>query len=178
MMSRLMRVIALMVALAVPAAAGTLDEIKSRGSVTCGVNGELLGFSIANGGQWVGFNVDYCRAYAAAIFADVYKVKFVPLEAKDRFDALRSGAIDVLVGNTTWSPAAESQFGLLATEVTYYDGQGFMVHKATKINTAGQLNTKSICVQQATTSESNLIGYFGPKQKIVSFIDRDDALKA
>ncbi|MBV8511023.1 MAG: amino acid ABC transporter substrate-binding protein [Xanthobacteraceae bacterium] len=177
-MGRLMLVIALLVALAEPAAAGTLDDIKSRGSLTCGVNGELPGFSVANGGQWMGFNVDYCRAYAAAIFGDPDKVKFVSLTAKDRFDALRSGAIDVLVGNTTWSPAAESQFGLLATEVNYYDGQGFLVHKAIKINSADQLNTKSICVQQATTSESNLIGYFGPKQEIMGFVDRDDALKA
>jgi general L-amino acid transport system substrate-binding protein len=178
MMSRFMLVSALIAALAAQAAAGTLDDIKSRGSVTCGVNGELLGFSIPNGNQWVGFNVDYCRAYAAAIFANAEKVKFVSLTAKDRFDALRSGAIDVLVGNTSWSPAAESQFGLLATEVSYYDGQGFMVRKTAKINTADQLNTKSICVQQATTSESNLIAYFGPKQKIVSFVDRDEALKA
>jgi general L-amino acid transport system substrate-binding protein len=181
-MTRSAILLAALAVLAPPAAAGTLDAVKSRGVIACGVNGELRGFSVSDArGQWIGFDVDYCRAYAAAIFNDPNKVKYVALAAKDRLTALQAGDIDVLVRNTTWSNARESQYGLLATGATYYDGQGFMVPKQLKIDSASQLGNRSICVEQGTTSEANLVDYFGArggKPKIMPFVDRDAALKA
>jgi general L-amino acid transport system substrate-binding protein len=175
-------VLAVLAMLAPAAAAGTLDTVKSRGVLVCGVNGELPGFSVSDArGQWTGFDVDYCRAYAAAIFNDASKVKYVALAANDRLAALKSGDVDNLVRNTTWSNARESQFGLLATGATYFDGQGFLVPKKLKINSASQLGSHPICVEHGTTSETNLADYFGAKgakPKAVPFADRDAALKA
>jgi general L-amino acid transport system substrate-binding protein len=177
---RLAVVAAALKALAAPAAAGTLDDVKARGVLACGVNGELTGFSEHDTrGNWRGFDVDYCRAYAAAIFNDAGKVKFVKLTAADRLAALQAGAIDVLVRNTTWSIARENQFGVLATGTTYFDGQGFLVRKGLKINTASQLKGRPICVERGTTSESNVADYFGATGVgIQTFTDRDAALKA
>jgi general L-amino acid transport system substrate-binding protein len=143
-----------------PAAAGTLDAVKSRGANR--LRGQRRASRLARG-QWTGFDVDYCRAYAAAIFNDPNKVKYVALAAKDRLTALQAGDIDVLVRNTTWSNARESQYGLLATGATYYDGQGFMVPKQLKIDSASQLGNRSICVEQGTTSEANLVDYSAPE---------------
>lgn len=168
-------------ALASPVTAGTLDTVKSRGQLICGVNGEELGFSVLTGGRWTGFDVDYCRAYAAAIFDDANKVKYVALTARDRFAALQSSAIDVLARNTTWSAASESRFGLLATGVTYYDGQGFLVNRNVKVRSASELVDRPICVEEGTTSELNLADYFeaqGAKPKVLTFPHRDEALKA
>src|SRR6201994_1850121 len=110
--------------------AAMLDTIKQRGSLNCGANGQLPGFGLPDAqGNWTGFDVDYCRAIAAAIFNDPTKVKFVALTAKDRFTALQSGDVDVLVRNTTWTSSREAQLPLNAGAVNYYDGQGFMVHK-------------------------------------------------
>ena len=107
--------------------AETLETVKSRGLLNCGANGQLPGFGIPDAqGSWTGFDVDYCRAIAAAIFNDPTKVKFVPLTAKDRFTALQSGDVDVLVRNTTWTSSRDTQLGLNATAVNYYDGQGFI----------------------------------------------------
>jgi general L-amino acid transport system substrate-binding protein len=181
-MKRSAIVLAALTVLVPPAVAGTLDAVKSRGVIACGVNGELQGFGVSDArGQWTGFDVDYCRAYAAAIFNDPNKVKYVALAAKDRLTALQAGDIDVLVRNTTWSNARESQFGLLATGATYYDGQGFMVPKKLKINSANQLGNRSICVEQGTTSEANIADYFGArgaKVTAVPFVERDAAVKA
>jgi general L-amino acid transport system substrate-binding protein len=181
-MKRSAIVLAALTVLVPPAVAGTLDAVKSRGVIACGVNGELQGFGVSDArGQWTGFDVDYCRAYAAAIFNDPNKVKYVALAAKDRLTALQAGGIDVLVRNTTWSNARESQFGLLATGATYYDGQGFMVPKKLKINSTNQLGNRSICVEQGTTSEANIADYFGArgaKVTAVPFVERDAAVKA
>src|ERR1700682_4007218 len=143
------------------ATAQTLKTVKDRGMLSCGVSQGLPGFSSPDDkGNWTGLDVDICRAIAAAIFNDANKVKFVPLSAKDRFTALQSGEVDVLVRNTTWTSSRDTQLGLNFTGVDYYDGQGFMVRKSLKVNSALELNGASICVQQGTTTELNLADYF------------------
>ncbi len=164
------------------ASAQTLATIKSRGELICGANGTLAGFGLPDPqGNWTGFDVDFCRAIAAAIFNDPTKVKFVPLTAKDRFTALQSGEIDVLSRNTTWTLSRDTSLGLDFVAVTYYDGQGFMVRKALKVNSALELNGAAVCVQQGTTSELNLADYFRANQmqlKTVTFATGDEARKA
>jgi general L-amino acid transport system substrate-binding protein len=164
------------------ASAQTLTTIKNRGELICGANGTLAGFGLPDPqGNWTGFDVDFCRAIAAAIFNDPTKVKFVPLTAKDRFTALQSGEIDVLSRNTTWTLSRDTSLGLDFVAVTYYDGQGFMVRRALKVNSALELNGAAVCVQQGTTSELNLADYFraNPMQlKTVTFATGDEARKA
>ncbi len=175
-------VAAVLAALTLPAGAGTLDTVRSRGTVICGANGQLPGFGLPDAqGNWTGFDVDYCRAYAATIFDDPSKVKFVALTAKDRFTALQSGDVDVLARNTTWTSSRETQLGLHATGPNYYDGQGFIVRKGLKVNSALELSDASVCVQQGTTTELNLADYFRAnrmKLKSVTFAQLDEALKA
>jgi general L-amino acid transport system substrate-binding protein len=164
------------------ASADTLGMVKSRGILNCGANGQLPGFGLPDAqGNWTGFDVDYCRAIAAAIFNDPTKVKFVPLTAKDRFTTLQSGDVDVLVRNTTWTSSRDTQLGLTATGTNYYDGQGFIVRKALKVNSALELGDASVCVQQGTTTELNLSDYFRAnrmKLKTVTFATLDETLKA
>ena len=163
------------------ASAQTLTTIKNRGELICGANGTLAGFGLPDPqGNWTGFDVDFCRAIAAAIFNDPTKVKFVPLTAKDRFTALQSGEIDVLSRNTTWTLSRDTSLGLDFVAVTYYDGQGFMVRRALKVNSALELNGAAVCVQQGTTSELNLADYFRANQmqlKTVTFATGDEARK-
>src|SRR6201997_2276890 len=107
------------------ALADTLETVKSRGALICGANGQLPGFGLPDAqGNWTGFDVDFCRAVAAAIFNDPFKVKFVALSAKDRFTALQSGDVDLLARNTTWTSSRDTQLGFNATAIYYYDGQG------------------------------------------------------
>jgi general L-amino acid transport system substrate-binding protein len=164
------------------ASAQTLAAIKDRGELVCGANGTLAGFGLPDPqGNWTGFDVDFCRAIAAAIFNDPAKVKFVPLTAKDRFTALQSGEIDVLSRNTTWTLSRDTSLGLDFAAVTYYDGQGFMVRKALKVSSALELSDAAVCVQQGTTSELNLADYFRSNHmglKTVTFATGEDALKA
>jgi general L-amino acid transport system substrate-binding protein len=142
----------------------------------------LAGFGLPDAqGKWTGLDVDVCRAIAAAIFNDPTKVKFVPLTAKDRFTALQSGEIDVLSRNTTWTLSRDTSLGLNFTGVDYYDGQGFMVHKSLKVNSALELNGASVCVQQGTTTELNLADYFRAHKmqlKTVTFATANEAVKA
>ena len=146
---------------ATPAHAGkTLDAIKARGQVICGVNTGLAGFSAADSaGKWTGMDVDVCRAVAAATLGDPEKVKWVPLAAQQRFTALQSGEIDMLSRNTTFTLTRDASLGLTATAVTYYDGQGFMVPTKTKIKSAKQLKGQTVCVQSGTTTEKNLTDF-------------------
>jgi general L-amino acid transport system substrate-binding protein len=117
-------ILAALAVLIIPAAGGTIDEVRSRGVLNCGVNGNFPGFSDSDSrGRWTGFEVDYCRAYAAAILNDSEKVKYVKVAGNDRFIALKSGYIDVLLSNTTWSNEWEAQFDLLATGSIFFDGQ-------------------------------------------------------
>lgn len=153
--------VSLTLAAALPAHAGkTLDAIKARGQIVCGVNTGLAGFSAADSsGNWSGLDVDICRAVAAATLGDATKVKYVPLNAQQRFTALQSGEIDVLSRNTTFSLTRDASLGLSMTAVTYYDGQGFMVPAKSKIKSAKQLKGQTVCVQSGTTTEKNLTDY-------------------
>ena len=139
----------------------TLKAVKDRGELICGANGKLAGFGMPDPqGNWTGFDVDFCRAIAAAIFNDPTKVKFVPLTAANRFTALQSGEVDVLARNTTWTMSRNTTLGIDFAAVNYYDGQGFMVHKELKVSSALELNGAAVCVQQGTTTELNLADYF------------------
>jgi general L-amino acid transport system substrate-binding protein len=164
------------------ASAQTLKAVKDRGMLNCGSNGTLAGFGLPDAqGHWTGLDVDVCRAIAAAVLGDATKVKFTPLTAKDRFTALQSGEVDVLVRNTTWTSSRDTTLGLNFTGVDYYDGQGFIVHKSLKVNSALELNGASVCVQQGTTTELNLADYFRAHKmqlKSVTFNTADEAIKA
>jgi general L-amino acid transport system substrate-binding protein len=139
----------------------TLDTVKQHGTLSCGVNTGLAGFAQPDDkGNWTGFDVDYCRAIAAAVFGDPAKVKYVPLTPKERFTALQSGEVDVLVRNTTWTLARDSSLGLSFTGVSFYDGQGFMVRAALGVKSAKELNGATVCVQTGTTTELNLADFF------------------
>ncbi len=184
-MKRLAAAFAMAMALALVtqiASADTLAAVKQRGQLVCGANGTLAGFGLPDPqGNWTGFDVDFCRAIAAAIFNDPQKVKFVPLTAKDRFTALQSGEIDVLSRNTTWTLSRDTSLGLDFPAITYFDGQGFMVRKALKVSSALELSDASVCVQQGTTSELNLADYFRSNHmslKTVTFATGEEALKA
>ncbi len=184
-MKRIVGILALATA-AVFAAQGvsaqTLKTVKDRGILNCGSNGSLAGFGLPDAqGKWTGLDVDFCRAVAAAVLGDSNKVKFVPLSAKDRFTALQSGDVDVLARNTTWTSSRDTQLGLNFTGVNYYDGQGFMVRKSLKVNSALELGEASVCVQQGTTTELNLADYFrahNMKLKTVTFATANEAIKA
>jgi general L-amino acid transport system substrate-binding protein len=143
------------------ASPATLTAIKSRGWLACGVNEGLPGFSyLDERGVWTGFDVDFCRAIAASIFGDPKKAKLVPLTADARFQALQDGKIDVLSRNSTWTMGRETEFGLTFVGVTYYDGQGFMVPRALRINSALELDGAKVCVQSGTTTIDNLADFF------------------
>ncbi len=179
---RLLLALAAVLFFAAAAHADTLAETRQRGVLVCGVNPGLAGFGLPDDrGQWRGFDIDYCRAVAAAIFDDPQKVKFIPLTGKDRFTALQSGEVDLLAHNTTWTQSREAQQGLLFVGVNYYDGQAFLARKKLGLKSASQLSGATICVQQGTTTELNLADYFsahGLKAETVVFSTSDDAIKA
>jgi general L-amino acid transport system substrate-binding protein len=179
----LIRLAAALLALAATAGqAATLDTVKQRGSLACGVSQGLPGFSDRDAqGDWAGFDVDFCRALAAAIFDDPKKVVFVPLSALERFDALRDRKIDVLSRNSTWTLEREAGSGLLFAAVTYYDGQGFMVAPRLQVTSALELDKASICVQKGTTTQLNLADYFHANSmtyRELAFDTLADAIKA
>ena len=159
-----------------------LEQVKSKGFVQCGVSQGLPGFSNPNDkGEWSGLDVEFCRAVAAAIFGDATKVKFTPLSAKDRFTALQSGDIDILSRNTTWTITRDTSLGLNFTGVTYYDGQGFMIRKDKKVNSALELSGASVCTQTGTTTEQNLADYFRANNmtyEVIAFATNDEVVKA
>ncbi|WP_028240594.1 amino acid ABC transporter substrate-binding protein [Stutzerimonas azotifigens] len=142
-------------------AGATLDAVKSKGFVQCGISDGLPGFSYADAeGQYKGIDVDVCRAVAAAVFGDASKVKYSPLTAKERFTALQSGEVDMLSRNTTWTSSRDAAMGLNFTGVTYYDGQGFLVNKELGVKSAKELDGATVCIQAGTTTELNLSDYF------------------
>ncbi|MFP8965358.1 amino acid ABC transporter substrate-binding protein [Pokkaliibacter sp. CJK22405] len=141
--------------------AGTLDNVKANGVVNCGVSTGLPGFSNPDDkGNWQGLDVDVCRAVAAAALGDASKVKYVPLNAKERFTALQSGEVDVLSRNTTWTISRDTSLGLNFAGVNYYDGQGFLVKKSLGVSSALELDGATFCIQAGTTTELNLADYF------------------
>ena len=162
------------VGLATGAQAGkTLDAVKARGQVVCGVNTSGPGFSNADSqGQWTGLDVDFCRSIAAAVLKDASKVKYVPLNSQQRFASLQAGEIDVLSRNSTWTLTRDASLGVVFTGINYYDGQGFMVPKKLKVDGVKKLNGATLCVQAGTTSEKNVADFFaanGMKYKSVVF---------
>lgn len=148
-------------AMAGAASAGTLDDVKARGKLNCGVSTALAGFSAPDEkGVWRGFDVDFCRALAVAIFNDPQAVEFTPTTNKERFTALQSGEIDLLARNTTWTFVRDVNLGFEFVGVNYYDGQGFLVPKSLGVHSALELDGARICVQTGTTTELNLSDYF------------------
>ena len=159
---------------ATPAFAGkTLDAVKQRGTVKCGVTNGVAGFSAPDTqGNWSGLDVDTCRAIAAAVLGDAKKVDFVPLNSQQRFTSLQAGEVDVLSRNSTWTLTRDATLGVVFTGINYYDGQGFMVPKKLKIDGVKKMNGATVCVQAGTTSEKNVADYFaanGMKYKPVVF---------
>ncbi len=176
---------ALCVALAMStleAPAQTLQKIRERGAVVCGVNPGLQGFSNRHEKEgWIGYDVDLCRALAAAIFDDPTKVEFIPTETTDRLAVVQSGKIDVLSRNTTWTMAREASLKLNFAAVTYYDGQGFLVRRARNVTSSLELDGTEVCVQTGTTTELTLADYFranNMKYRALTFASSDDAIKA
>jgi general L-amino acid transport system substrate-binding protein len=173
----------LVVAVGAPASGSpqTLNAVKARGALVCGVNEGLPGFSSTDeSGSWSGFDVDFCRALAAAIFGDPNRVRLVPLSADARFQALKDGKIDVLSRNSTWTMGRETEYGLTFVGVTYYDGQGFMLPRALHISSALELDGAKVCVQSGTTTIDNLADFFASNrmslQEVVSS-STDDSIK-
>jgi general L-amino acid transport system substrate-binding protein len=166
---------------ALSADAATLDQVKTRGQLVCGANPGLAGFGLPDDqGVYKGLDVDECKAIAAAIFNDPNKVKYLPINAKDRPTILASGEIDVLIRNTTWTLSRQTG-GMFFTGVNFYDGQGFMVRKKLDVNSALKLDGASVCVQQGTTTELNLADYFranNMKLEAVVFATDEEATKA
>jgi len=164
------------------AAAQTLKAVKDRGTVNCGVSEGLYGFSARDDkGTWSGFDVDLCRALAAAIFNDAGKVNYTTLDAGSRFKALASGSIDVLSRNSTWTMSRESELGLIFTGVTYYDGQGFLIPRSMNKDSALDLDGAKVCVQIGTTTELNVADHFRAnkmKYDLVSAQTADEATKS
>ncbi|WP_049792572.1 amino acid ABC transporter substrate-binding protein [Polymorphum gilvum] len=169
-------------AAATAANAATLDDVKAKGFVQCGVSQGLPGFSNPDAqGNWTGLDVDVCRAVAAAVFGDASAVKFTPLSAKERFTALQSGEIDILSRNTTWTMSRDTSLGLNFAGVTYYDGQGFMVRKALGVTSALELSGASVCTNTGTTTELNVADYFRTNNmpyEIVAFEKSDEVVQA
>ena len=170
----------------IPGAAGaqqkTLDAVKQRGLLSCGVHTGLAGFGAADDkGVWTGLDVDYCKAIAAAVLGDAGKVRYVPTTPKERFAALQSREVDVLARSTTWTIARDSSAGFSFVGVNYYDGQGFMVRKSAGVKLGKELGGATVCVQTGTTTELNLADFFRTNNlpyKPVVFDKVDEAVKA
>ena len=152
----------------------TLKTVQDRGKLICGVSQGIAGFSIKDDkGDWSGFDVDFCRALAAAIFNDPSKVEFVPLDASERFDALKNKKIDVLSRNSTWTMGREEDWNIVFAGVTYYDGQAFMVPKSRNATSALELDGAKVCVQKGTTSEQNAKDFFDANHVTYEIIEGD-----
>ena len=170
------------VAFAASASAATLDDVKAKGHIQCGVSQGLPGFSNADdSGNWTGLDVDMCRAVAAAVFGDSNAVKFTPLSAKQRFTALASGEVDILSRNTTWTMTRDTQLGLNFAGVNYYDGQGMMVPTSLGVTSALELDGANICTNTGTTTELNITDFFrsnGMSFNLVAFEKADEVVAA
>ena len=162
--------------------AGTLDDVKKKGFIQCGVSQGLPGFSNPDSsGNWTGIDVDVCRAVAAATLGDASKVKYSPLSNKERFTALQSGEIDMLSRNTTWTATRDSVLGLNFAGVNYYDGQGFMVRKSLGVKSAMELAGAAVCTSLGTTTELNVADFFranNMEYKLVAFEKADETVAA
>ncbi len=154
-------IVALVIVAQRPALAGTLEVVQERGQLLCGVNTGIAGFAeVSNEGEWRGFDVDFCRALAAAVLGDPDQVRFIMTTPQERFTALQSGEVDILARNTTWTFSRDTNLGFDFAGVNYYDGQGFITRKALGLTDAKQLDGARICVQTGTTTELNLADWF------------------
>ena len=160
----------------------TLDAVKAKGYVQCGVTGGVPGFSAPDANNnWTGLEVDYCRAIAAAVFNNADAVRYTPLTSQERFTALSAGEIDVLSRTTTWTMSRDTQLGIKFVGTMFYDGQGFMVRKADNIASALDLGGAAICIESGTTTELNAADYFAANKlefNTVVFVDQDEVVKA
>ncbi|MBL8592069.1 MAG: amino acid ABC transporter substrate-binding protein, partial [Devosia sp.] len=160
----------------------TLDAVKAKGYVQCGVTGGVPGFSAPDANNnWSGLEVDYCRALAAAIFNNADAVRYTPLTSQERFTALSAGEIDVLSRTTTWTMSRDTQLGIKFIGTMFYDGQGFMVRKADNIASALDLSGAAVCIESGTTTELNAADYFAANNlefNTVVFVDQDEVVKA
>lgn len=187
-MKTLKSILALLTTAAVLGASGfaqagsTLAAVQKKGFVQCGISDGLPGFSYADAkGNYLGLDVDVCRAVAAAVFGDASKVKFSPLTAKERFTALQSGEVDILSRNSTWTSSRDAAMGISFTGVTYYDGQGFLVNKKLGVTSARELDGATVCIQAGTTTELNLSDYFranGLKYTPITYDTSDESAKS
>lgn len=165
MLRKLLGVLAATVLFAGAASASTLEDVKARGKLLCGVNSGLQGFAEKQAdGSWAGFDVDYCKALAAAVLGDASKVEFVGLTAQDRFDKLKSGAVDILARNTTWTMERETKLPFRFVGISYHDGQGFMVPKLSGVTSVYNMSQASICFVSGTTTQANVDDYFREKE--------------
>lgn len=162
--------------------ATTLDNVRAKGFLQCGVSQGLAGFSTPDASnQWTGIDVDLCRAVAAAIFGDPQKVKYTPLSAKERFTALQSSEIDILSRNTTWTLQRDAALGLDFVGVMYYDGQGFLVRRKSQVTSVKDLSGATVCTQTGTTTELNIADYFrthGLRYTILVYEKNDEVVAA
>jgi general L-amino acid transport system substrate-binding protein len=167
---------------ATAAQAATLDDVKAKDYLQCGVTGGVPGFSAPDANNvWTGLEVDFCRAVAAAIFNDANKVRYTPLTSQERFAALSAGEIDILSRTTTWTMSRDTDLGISFVGTMYYDGQGFMVRKADEIASALDLSGAAICIESGTTTELNAADYFAANSlefNTVVFVDQDEVVKA
>ena len=182
MVKRALAVLAVVSGLLGVAQAATLDDVKARGKLLCGVNTGLQGFAAKGAdGAWAGFDVDFCKAVAAAVLGDGSKVDFIPLTAADRFDKLKSGAVDVLARNTTWTMERETKLGIRFAGISYHDGQGFIVKKLLGVTSALNLTGAAICFLTGTTTQANVEDFFREKEMAftpVTFGTLDELVKA
>ena len=162
--------------------AATLDDVKAKDYVQCGVTGGVAGFSAPDANNvWAGLEVDFCRAVASAVFNDAEKVRYTPLTSQERFAALSAGEIDILSRTTTWTMSRDTDLGISFVGTMYYDGQGFMVRKADGIASALDLSGAAICIESGTTTELNAADYFAANSlefNTVVFVDQDEVFKA
>lgn len=161
------------------ASAATLDDVRERDRLICGVSEGLPGFSdVGDNGEWMGFDVDFCRAIAAAALGDADKVDYVPLTATARFDALTGGDVDLLSRNSTWTMSRDLDLGIDFAGIAYYDGQGFLVRALDGMTSALELIGARICLVSGTTTEANAASYFTRNEIEVSFLEFTDRAKA
>ncbi|MCB1379870.1 MAG: amino acid ABC transporter substrate-binding protein [Alphaproteobacteria bacterium] len=181
-MKQLLALITVLFALVGAAHAGTLEDVKARGKLLCGVNPGLQGFARQSAeGEWTGFDADFCRAVAAAALGDAAAVEFVPVNAQERFDKLRTKAIDLLARNTTWTMERETKLGLRFAGISYHDGQGFIVKKLLGVTSALHLSGAAICFLSGTTTQANVEDFFREKEMVftaVMFDRLDELVKA
>lgn len=177
-MRKLLALTASLFALTLASQAGTLDDVKARGKLNCGVNSGLMGFAEKGAdGAWSGMDVDYCKALAAATLGDASKVEFMPLSAQDRFEKLKDGAVDVLARNTTWTMERETKFPLRFAGVLYHDGQGFLVKKLSGVTSVFNMSQASICFVSGTTTQANVDDFFKERDMayVVKVFDKPEA---